>query len=40
MLIPHIKIKSWFNFGDYTTTFHAELYVLNKEKLEDFYERY
>jgi hypothetical protein len=36
----NIKLTSKFNPEDYTTTFYAELYILNKKGLEDFYERY
>jgi hypothetical protein len=36
----NIKLTSKFNLEDYTTTIYAELYILNKEGLEDFYERY
>ena len=36
----NIKLTSKFNPEDYTTTIYAELYILNKKGLEDFYERY
>ena len=36
----NIKLTSKFNPEDNTTTIYAELYILNKKGLEDFYERY
>ena len=36
----NIKLTSKFNPEDYTTTIYAELYILNKKGIEEFYERY
>lgn len=40
ILEQNIKFTSKFNPEDNTTTVYAELYILNKKGLEDFYERY
>lgn len=38
--IQNVNITNWFDISDYTETIKAELYILNKKGLEDFYERY
>lgn len=36
----NIKFTNWYNPSDCTEIIKAELYILNKKGLEDFYERY
>ena len=38
--IQNVNITNWYDISDYTETIKAELYILNKKGLEDFYERY
>ena len=38
--IQNVNITSWYDISDNTETIKAELYILNKKGLEDFYERY
>ena len=38
--IQNVNITSWYDISDNTETIKAELYILNKKGLKDFYERY